>query len=473
MKRIATTALALALVTGCGTVRDAREAQAELEEKGRDVAPAACGKVDLRRHSLEDLVAFAMTNRASMISARLAVEDARLNLRTIAADAPILSDTSWTAPKLSISGGYSESSPGTTFNGGVWRTEGGPSAAVSLDLLVYDFGRYGARAKEGAERVVAAELALVNAGYQVFSDVAVAYFDFFERRALLEVALTNELQYAEHLGQAQARYDAGEANQLDVLKARLDLSRARQTAVSVSNEVATSGAALMYALGVDASRGTSDEAFGTDSVGVDSVRRGFAMTTVGVDAAYAVALTNAPSVRATRARLRAASHAVDYAVADLMPTVSASLALNWSDPLWYWKWGLSGVQSLFQGFRKTTAVDRAVVAMRQAAADVEIAERELSVRLETAIAGRDNSRSALASAVASMKSARENLDIVREQLNVGGASRIDLSDAIAGHSQALGDTITAFYDGQRAEARLFAILGAYPVYREEIVKGKE
>ena len=186
-------------------------------------------------------------------------------------------------------------------------------------------------------------------------------------------------------------------------------------------------------------------------------------------AAFAFARTNAPALRVSRAKLRAASHDVDAAIADLYPSVSATASLSWTDPLWVFRWGLTASQSLFQGFRKTTAIDRAVVSLESAAAAVDEAEQTLSVELETAVANRDNAREALASARASMRRAAENLATVREQFAVGSASRVELSEAIAADSQARGDGITAFYDGQRAEAALLAQAGRWPQYREAVV----
>ena len=72
--------------------------------------------------------------------------------------------------------------------------------------------------------------------------------------------------------------------------------------------------------------------FGEDPLGVDSVRRAFAKTTMSVDAAFAFAQTNAPAIRVARARLRAASHSVDFAIADLTlnpgETKTISIELN-------------------------------------------------------------------------------------------------------------------------------------------------
>lgn len=458
-------------VVGCTTVYNAREAQKEIAPKGWGGA-VKVEQLRLSDDSLERLVAFAMTNRPALVAKRLAVVDARLALKELAADAPVLSGTPWTAPKVSVSGGYSESSGGTKLSDHNWRTSGNPSAAVSFDLLLWDFGRYGARASQQAERVLAAEFDLVDAGYAVFGEVSLAYFNFMESRALLEVALTNQIQYAEHVRRAEARLDAGEANKLDVLKARLDLANAAQVTVAASNRVSTTGAILMCALGVEAARGTSDVVFGQSLPGLSFVHQAFPATDYSVDVAFGEARTNAPAMQVKRAQLRASAHAVDYAIADLLPSVSASASLNWVDPFWYFSWGVSAAQSVFQGFRKTTAVNRAVVAMRQSAAAVDVAEQLLSEQLETAVANRDNSVSAVASARASVRSAKENLDMVQEQLELGDVSRIELSDAISAYSQAVGDSITAFYDGQRAEAKLFALLGSYPAYEEKTVKGE-
>ena len=467
-------AAASVIVAGCAAIHDAREVQRDLAHKGDDgfVAPAG-ERVDFRNASLADLVGFALTNRPSVATKVLAVEDARLALKQLAADAPVLSDSPWTSLSVGLSGGHSESTGALSpRHGGSWHTHGGASAAISIDLLLWDFGRYDAKAKAQVESVIAAEYALVAETHSVCRQVAVAYFDFMEHRALLEVALTNRQQYADHLVRAEESFKAGEANRLDVLKARLDLSRAGQAVVTASNRVDTTGATLMQALGMDAGRGTCEECFGCDSVGIDSVRRGFARTTDGVEETFAFARTNAPALRIARARMRSASHSIDYAIANLMPKLSASTSFSWTDPVWYWSWALSAAQSLISGGRDVAAVDRAIVDFEAAAVGVDAAEQQLSVDLETAIANRDNSAQSLASAIASVHSAKENLDTVREQYSLGSASRVELSEAIASDSQARGDCISAFYDGQRAEAAIFAIVGTQPVFTEETVRGE-
>jgi len=466
-RNVVLTFLLPAFIVGCSTIYDAREAQKAVLPKATGAVPRA-DKINLKGSSLCQLVDFAMTNRPSVVAARLAVDDARLNMKALAANAPLVSSTPWTAPKLSVSGNYAAMSDSASTRLG-WHTEGSASAALSLDLLVWDFGRNSAEMAAAAERVVSAERQLVTAGYAVFEDVASAYFTVLESDALLEVARTNEYEYAEHLRQAKDKLEAGEAQRLDVTRAQLDLSQARQKVVAASNLVVTSGTELMRALGVDVERGTRHDVLPEPDGLMSTVMRGFAGTSYSVDAAFDLARTNAPAVAIVRAKLRAASSDVDAAVADLFPSVSASASLNWSDPLWFWKWGLGATQSLFAGFRKTTAVERAVVAMKSAAAVVDETEQKLSLSLGLAIAERDNAKVARKTAWASVKAARENYDTVKEQYREGAASRIDFTDAISDYATSIGSCITAFYRGQIAEAKLFALIGKVPVYHEEKV----
>ena len=464
-------ALALA---GCSAVRRARDAQSEVEDR-------AAGAVSEEKEfpapgdTLADLVRYAVANRPAMASARLAVDDARLALKEIDSNAPLASATPWNAIGAGASGGYSASSAATHLKNLEGKTRGSWSGALSLDILLYDFGRHSANARAQSERVLAAELGLVDAGYAVFKEVAGAYFERLQAAALLGVALTNEQMRAEHLDRAKARFEEGEAQQLDVTRARLDLAEAHEAVVAASNQLLTATADLAASLGLETGFGDSLPGVSTGA----SFVRAFAPT--GSNAMktttksyltaaelFDFARTNAPSMQVSRARLRAASAAVDAAIADLGPSLSASLSLNWADPLWYWRWGVSGAQSLFTGFRRTTAVDRATVALKSAAADVDAAELALSFALEQAVAERDNAREAFESAKASVRSARENLDTVVEQLSVGDASRIEHTDAVADFVTALAGAERAFYRGQIAEAALFALTGVEPVYVEQV-----
>ncbi|MBR4603463.1 MAG: TolC family protein [Kiritimatiellae bacterium] len=454
-------ALAAAVLTGCAVVREAREAQ-------RDVAALGDGSVEVQRPerlpdvgtNLAEMVGYALGARPTMISAALAVQDARLAMKTIEASAPLASSTPWNAVSASGSAGYSATSAQNNFSQLKTKTKGDASATLSLDLLVWDFGRNRAQARAQAERVVAAELELSREGFATFAAVSEAYFTRLECGALLEVAFTNEMERAEHLKRAEGRLAAGEAQKLDVLRAQLDLAEAREAVVAASNDFVNAGAVLAKSLGLAASWG--EEVIGIPP-NLEPSDRPLDPTSIGADALFDFARTNAPAMQVARARLRAASADLDYALADLLPEVSASLSLNWLDPLWYWRWGVNGAQPLFPGFRRATAVERARVAMQTIATEVEEAELDLSRAITIAVNERDNAREALASAEASVRSARENLDTVSEQFAVGDVSRVEYTEAVADWANALASRVKAFYRGQKAEAALITLSGTYPL----------
>lgn len=455
-------ACAALAVAGCATVERAREAQQET--KGRGAGEVAEVKIAPQAgSSLSNLVEYALANRPTIVSARLAVEDARLAMKSIRSSAPLASTTPWNAIGASVGGGYSAASAATHLSDLEGKTRGSWSSSLSLDILLWDFGRNDANVRAQAERVTAAELALARAGYDVFEQVAGAYFERLQAAALLEVAFTNVCMRAEHLDRAKARLEQGEAQKLDVTRAKLDYAEAIESVVAASNQLVTATADLAASLGLETGFGSELAPYGA-RLSSGRPEKAFAETRDGARELFAFARTNEPAMQVSRARLRAASADVDYAIADLGPTFGASLSLNWTDPMWMWRWGVDAAQSLFTGWRKTTALDRATVALKTAAASVDAAELDLSFSIEQAVAERDNAREALFSAIVSVRSAKENLDTVTEQLSVGDASRIEYTDAVADYVTALASCERSFYRGQIAEAKLFALLGLRPVY---------
>jgi len=449
-------AAALAAVAGCDTIKRARTAQKAVSSVTNDV-PADVSKplprVNLLGAKFIDLVEFAMTNRPSLEIARLAVSNATLSVIEATSDREL---------QMSLAGGYSQSTANN--NHFSWHQQRGRGTAdISFDILLIDCGRIDARERQAREDLVAAQRDLEEAEFKVFEEVAETYFLLLRNDALLEVAHTNEHQYAEHLRQAEQLYDAGEAQKLDVLKARVDLSDAKLGTINASNDVLTAGAEFLRALGLQADRANrADVLRVAKDTFAASAKHELPITHFRAEDCLMLARTNAPSLRALRARLRAASAEVDYAVADLMPKLSLSSAFSFADPAWNWSWGFSAIQTVLDGYRKRTAVDHAVVAMDAARLAVDEAEQTLSRDLAVAVATRDNARQSLETARIEVEQAKENLQTVIEQYKLGEASRVDFTDAAGSYASALGTRVKAFYAGEIAEAALIRLTGTVP-----------
>ena len=452
-------------VAACGTIRRAENAKEEVavaaEAAGDEILP----RVNLVGFQLPDFVDFAMTNRPEVISAALAVEERALAIRTVESGKPFM-------PHLTGSMGYGQS----TANGGShfsWHNSGKFNGNVSLDLLLVDFGRYDASFRAACEDLVAAELSLAETRLGVFEDVATSYFTLLLNDALLDVARTNEWECIHHLAQATNRFENGEAKLLDVLRARLDLSEAVEARISASNNTVKAGAEFLRSLGLSADRAAREDVLAVAADGLGQTLKEFEVSGFSAADALLFARTNSPALMVKRAQLRAAMSDVDGAVADLFPELQLSTSFNFVDPVWNWSWAFNAAQSLFLGWRKTTAVDAAVVRMRAARMAVENAEQSLSRDLAVAIATRDDSVASLEAARTSVRQARENLRVADEQYRLGEASRIDYTDAVSDYATALGKRVKAFYEGQLAEARILRLTGGEPLYHHRMVLERE
>ena len=444
-------AIVVACMVGCDAMYRAQVAQEDMavflsdEEEPLDGADY----VDLTKLTLPEYVAYALANRPDVAQARLAVSNAVLKLVSV---------TSGEYPIIGLSGGQSRS----THNSGPhfsWRQTGKANGAFRMSLLLYDFGRLDAQEQEMYENILSAQQACADMELTVFEEVTKAYFTLLRNDALLVVARTNELQYAEHLRQAETLFEAGEVKNLDVLKARLDLSNAQLDSITASNDVITASADFIRSLGLKADRADRLDVLLPATDAFAAARRELPVSEQDPADALAFARTNAPSLMVLRAKLRAASAQVDYAVSDLLPSLSLDADLSWADPPWNFGWGLSAVQSVFEGYRKTSAVDSAIVSMLSAREAVLLAEQNLSHELSVACAARDTARQALATAQVQVMQARENYENVVAQYRVGEASRIDFTDAVSAFSSAEGARVKAFYAGQIAEAALVRLTG--------------
>lgn len=450
-------AATLAGLCGCETIDRARQAQKDQRDASLDV-PAAYtsappATISLKGMRLVDYVAFAVTNRPDLEVSRLAVSNAVLELAQVTSDREL---------RLGLSGGYSQSTANGTSHFSWHQNRGRATTDFTFDLLICDFGRIDARERQARENLVGARRDLDDAEFAVFNEVAGSYFALLRNDALLEVARTNEFQYAEHLRQAESLFKAGETKKLDVLKARVDLSDARLATINASNEVLTAAAGFMRALGLDDIHTRIPDLIEYGANALETPKPTLNPSSFGVEEALCLARTNSPSILTLRSRLRAASAEVDYRIANLMPEITLSSAFAFADPAWNWSWGFKAIQTVLDGKRRERELDMAVLAMESAKLDVDRAEQQLSHDLAVAAANRDNARESLATAKVEVQQALENLDTVKQQYSVGDASRLDFTDAASALASALGTRVKAFYAAEIAEAELIRLTGHVP-----------
>ena len=429
---------AAALLSGCATVREARRAQENDTERTVRWAetPFAAREGDL---AMEELAAWARTNAPAVVQARQDVVQAQIALRAVnAAFIPVVDGSI----------GYTYASQNIDPHDTKWDGEGTWGGNLTLNWLLYDFGRTRASTRRAVAALAAADQAERAAENGAVYGVRAACFALRRAEELHRVAVATSESYKLHRDQTKDRFDVGAATNYEVSKAEVDYQNALLSEISASNAVETARASLALALGL------AENPRGDCS---------FPEMTNDVGALMAVAATNAPALAALRASADAAKNYVDWTICDLYPNLSLRLTFDAkgdSSPLlWNYAAVPAVAQTLFSAGAKNRQIEAAVAQMRIARSKLAQAEQQLFNQVLTATLSADRARKSLAVAEAALKASQENFDVVSNRYDVGKASALERTDAQVALSSAEAAVVTARYDLQDTQILLARLIG--------------
>jgi outer membrane protein len=187
---------------------------------------------------------------------------------------------------------------------------------VTLDYLIFDFGKRGAKVDAATAEKLAAGANFVQANQQVAFAVASAYYKLLTQQERLEAA-------QQTLKTAQTTQDAAEAQLLngrstlpDVLNARAETSQAVFDRESADGDEKISRVTLTEAVGVEPSPDIIIDGEKTAPL-PDAL-------TMPIDALIARAMADRPDLMAQVAEIRAADDAIRSAKSEYLPKISLS-----------------------------------------------------------------------------------------------------------------------------------------------------
>ena len=432
---------AAALLAGCATVDRAREAQeTDTERTVRWAETPFASRTDAL--PMEELADWARTNAPSVVQARLDVESAQIALRGI---------RSAFIPRVDGSIGYTYASQNVDPHNTEWDGEGAWGGSLSLNWLLYDFGRTRASTRRAVAALAAADQAERAAENGAVYGVRAACFALRRAEELHRVAVETSESYRLHRDQTKDRFDVGAAMNYEVSKAEVDYQNALLSEISASNAVETARASLALALGL------------AESPRIALGDCSFPEMTNDVGALMAVAATNAPALAALRAAADAAKDYVDWTICDLYPNLSFRLSFDAkgdSSPLlWNYAAVPAVAQTLFSAGAKNRQIETAVAQLRAARSKLAEAEQQLFNQVLTATLSADRARKSLAVAEAALKASQENFDVVSNRYDVGKASALERTDAQVALSSAEAAVVTARYDLQDTQILLARLIG--------------
>ena len=432
---------AAALLAGCTTVREARRAQREDAERTVLWAetPFAAREDAL---AMEELAEWARTNAPAVVQARQDVVQAQIALRSVKAAF---------IPVVDGSVAYTYASKNIDPHDTKWDGDGAWGGNVSLNWLLYDFGRTRASTRRAVAALAAADQAERAAENGAVYGVRAACFALRRAEELHRVAVETSESYRLHRDQTKDRFDVGAAMNYEVSKAEVDYQNALLSEISASNAVETARASLALALGL------------AESPRIELGDCSFPEMTNDVGALMAVAATNAPALAALRASADAAKDYVDWTICDLYPNLSFRLSFDAkgdSSPLlWNYAAVPAVAQTLFSAGAKNRQIETAVAQLRAARSKLAEAEQQLFNQVLTATLSADRARKSLAVAEAALAASKENFDVVSSRYDVGKASALERTDAQVALSSAEAAVVTARYDLQDTQILLARLIG--------------
>lgn len=329
------------------------------------------------------------------------------------------------------------------------------SAGLAADVELFSGGRNVATVRRAQASVVAAEAILLTEQFAIALAAKEAYFAVLRARDLIRLNEDQIDQADQQLAAAERRLEVGRATRSDVLRARLELSNARQALL----QSMTQRRDAMYRLGR-----TVGAPGPVAAVEPPDLTPG--PLALSAEALREVVLEAAPILVSARADMGVARAGLSQARAEYFPRVGARGGYNWSNNefgldqgLTSWSTRLSVSYPLFNGLQREADVDRATARLTVAEARAADAARAVQAELESLVAALELAEARLAILNESVEVAREDYRVQQERYELGAATILELVSSQIARARAENDLINARYDYQIARARLESLVG--------------
>ncbi|MGE5497696.1 MAG: TolC family protein [Syntrophothermus sp.] len=327
------------------------------------------------------------------------------------------------------------------------------TTGLSVNQLIYDFGRTYSRISAGSNLVNASDLDVTAARENVVVNLQTAYFSFVQSIAVEKVNEESLRQAEEHLKIARAFFNAGRRPQYDVTKAEVDAANANVALLRSKNLIEISRLQLENAMGISANANFTP----TDSLTVFPFN-------VSLDSARTIAFDNRAELKAQQLRLQANQELVTSAWAQNLPAISAFGTYNWSgyrpgDLRGRWNAGLSLNFPIFQGFAVSAQVEQNQAQVEQVQSNIEVLRQSIMLDVSQNYMSLHEAMDRIEATNLLIRSAQENLNLAVGRYNSGVGSATEITDAQLVLSNARITYIQGLYDFNVSLIRLRKAMG--------------
>lgn len=329
------------------------------------------------------------------------------------------------------------------------------SAGLASGLELFTGGRRGADQARARADLQYAEANDVAQRYQVTLAAERAYFEALRGGELMTVADARVARAERGMRYAQDRVRAGTATKSDELRARLELTTARQQAVASRDTLQTAAYVLGRLVGADGPVGAQ--------VPGSLDPRPLALT----DSAIVLLATQAaPAVQAADASMRATDAATRSARSLYAPDIKLLGGYNFANqnPVIGatragWQVALGTSFPLFNGFQREDVVARSDAAAEVSRVTARDATRLVRTEASRLLSALRFSEQGIGLAGEAVSAAREDLRVQTERYRAGIATSLDRLTSEFAVTQAELSLVAARYNYQVTRATLEALVG--------------
>lgn len=295
------------------------------------------------------------------------------------------------------------------------------NVGLSLDLLLYDFGRTNLRVEAAKETVLATRERLRSIEQQILLRAVAAHINVWRNSALVAVRKNNLNLLREEVRTAQGRLEVGEVTRTDVALAEAQLASARSGLASAEGNLNQAIEEFGRAVGRAPGQLRTPDRLPELSGDTGTAKR--------------IALRNHPDMHKAQFDVAAADLTVAAAEAAMRPTVnlntrlSAGEELGGSDFNRQGSVGLSVSGPIYQGGRLSSAVRQAAAQRDARRGALHTTSLEVAQDVGNAYARLRAARASRLADQEQVRAARLAFEGVREEARLGARTTLDVLDS--------------------------------------------
>lgn len=318
---------------------------------------------------------------------------------------------------------------------------------LSLNQMVYDFGRTKNTIHESQARLEASQQDLERERQVVDLNVRLAYYSVLANEELVRVREASLAQQRKHLDQIQAMYEVGTRPKIDLTEQQVAASNAEVDLKQAQEDLAVGRASLATAMGIP---------IGQSPEPANTLRQ--EVTPGNLSQLLDEAQRNRPDVRSLRDQVDAAHAAVLIARTNFRPAISFTSLFDYRNlrfPLVYnWSLGQVLAQNIFNG-----GADRALISEYEASeealkSNLTSLTNQVEQAVYTDFADFTVAKERIDLAIQTEGEAKEGLELAEGRYSTGYGNIIELTDAQYADTNSQAQEVAARFSYQEAAARL-------------------